>query len=369
MSERLDCVVVGAGVVGLAIARALALAGREVVVLEKASSFGTETSSRNSEVIHAGIYYPAGSLKARLCVTGKHSLYDYCRERGIPHRRIGKIMLAAGEEQMATLRAQKRSARANGVDDLRWLSRQDIAAAEPCVTGIAGLLSPSTGIIDGHAFMLSLVGDVENAGGTMVYRSPVLGGRVGEAGITLDVGGEQGTSVDCTSLVNAGGLHAQALAANLAGFPGDKIPPRHIAVGHYFTLSGAAPFEHLIYPVPEEGGLGIHVTLDVGGQVRFGPDVKWLEEIDYSFDEGRKASFVEAIARYYPDLDAGRLQPGYTGIRPKIAGQGMGFGDFRIDGPRAHGIPGLVNLFGIESPGLTAALAIADTVAAMLHVA
>ncbi len=367
MSERLDCVVVGAGVIGLAIARALALAGREVVVLEQAESFGTETSSRNSEVIHAGIYYPTGSLKARLCVAGKHSLYAYCRERGIPHRRIGKIIVATGEEQLATLRAQKERGNANGVDDLQWLSRQDIAAAEPKIAGIAGLLSPSTGIIDSHALMLSLVGDVENAGGTIVYRSPVLGGRIASHGIVLDVGGEPGTSVICSALVNAGGLHAQALAGNLAGFPGDTIPPRHIAVGHYFTLGGAAPFGHLIYPVPQHGGLGIHVTLDMAGQARFGPDVKWLEEIDYGFDQSRKPLFVEAIARYYPDLDPDRLQPGYTGIRPKIAGEGMGFGDFRIDGPRHHGVEGLVNLFGIESPGLTSALDIADDVAAMLR--
>ncbi len=366
MKERLDCVVVGAGVVGLAIARALALAGREVVVLEKASSFGTETSSRNSEVIHAGIYYPTGSLKARLCVAGKHSLYAYCNERGIPHRRIGKIMLAGSEDHLDILRGQKETARANGVDDLRWLSRQDIAAAEPSVVSAGGLLSPSTGIVDSHALMLSLVGDVENAGGAMVYRSPVLGGRLTETGIAIEVGGEQGTSVECNALVNAGGLHAQALAANLAGLASDKIPPRHIALGHYFTYSGAAPFAHLIYPLPEDGGLGIHVTLDMAGQVRFGPDVKWLEEIDYRFDEARKAKFVKAIKTYYPDLDPDRLQPGYTGIRPKLAGPGMGFADFRIDGPPEHGIPGLVNLFGIESPGLTAALAIAETVAAML---
>ncbi len=366
MSERLDCVVVGAGVVGLAVARALALAGREVVVLERAESFGSETSSRNSEVIHAGIYYPTGSHKARLCVAGKHSLYDYCRERGIPHKRIGKIILAASEDQRAILQAHKDTANANGVDDLRWLSREDIAAAEPKVSSVAGLLSPSTGIIDSHAFMLSLVGDIENAGGTIVYRSPVLGGRLTGDGILIDVGGEQATSVRCAALVNAGGLHAQTLAAKLAGFPGSQIPPRHLAIGHYFVLSGAAPFEHLIYPVPEDGGLGIHVTLDVAGQVRFGPDVKWLEAIDYRFEEARKPGFVEAIKRYYPGLDPGRLQPGYTGIRPKIVGQGMGFGDFRLDGPQHHGAEGLVNLFGIESPGLTSALAIADHVAKML---
>ena len=367
MTERLDCVVVGAGVVGLAIARALALAGREVVVLEKAASFGTETSSRNSEVIHAGIYYPKDSLKARLCVAGKPDLYDYCHERGVPHRRIGKIIVAASEDQIAILQGHERSAIANGVEDLQWLSREDIAAAEPNVAAVTGLLSPSTGIIDVHALMLSFVGDVENAGGTIVYRSPVLGGRVGGDSFVLDVGGNDATSIECATLVNAGGLHAQELAGNLAGFPAEHIPPRHIAVGHYFTYSGPSPFGHLIYPVPEEGGLGIHVTLDMGGQARFGPDVKWLEEIDYSFDETRKPRFVEAIRRYFPDLDPARLQPGYTGIRPKIAGSGMGFGDFRIDGPQAHGIAGLINLFGIESPGLTSALAIADCVAAMLR--
>ncbi|MHA1538290.1 MAG: NAD(P)/FAD-dependent oxidoreductase [Alphaproteobacteria bacterium] len=366
MSERLDCVVVGAGVVGLAVARALALAGREVVVLEQADSFGTETSSRNSEVIHAGIYYPKGSLKARLCVAGRDALYDYCEERGIPHRRIGKIILAVVEDQLATLRANEKSAIANGVDDLRWLNREELGLAEPNVAGIAGLLSPSTGIVDSHALMLNLVGDVENAGGSIVYRSPALGGGIEGASIRLEVGGEPGISVVCTTLVNAGGLHAQKFAGRLAGFPAAQIPPRHIAVGQYFTLSGAAPFEHLIYPVPEDGGLGIHVALDMAGQVRFGPDVKWLEEIDYAFEEARKPKFVEAIRRYYPGLDPARLQPGYTGIRPKLTGKGGGFADFRIDGPQHHGVTGLVNLFGIESPGLTAALAIGDHVAAML---
>jgi len=366
MSERLDCVVVGAGVVGLAIARALALAGREVTVLERADSFGTETSSRNSEVIHAGIYYPPGSLKARHCVAGKHLLYAYCAERGIAHKRIGKIIVATSEAQIARLAEDKARAAANGVDDLDWLSAADIAAMEPAVTATRGLLSPSTGIIDSHTYMLSLLGDLENAGGQAVFRSTVEGGRVTEGGIALRVAGADGAlTVSCALLVNAGGLGAQSLARALGGFPGDHVPALHTAIGHYFTLSGTAPFKRLIYPVPEEGGLGVHVTLDLAGQAKFGPDVKWIDEIDYSFEESRKPIFVDAIRKYYPGLDPDRLQPGYTGIRPKIAGRGAGFGDFRIDGPGDHGVPGVINLFGIESPGLTSALSIADHIATL----
>lgn len=367
MSERLDCIVVGAGVVGLAVARALALAGREVTVLERADNFGTETSSRNSEVIHAGIYYPPGSLKARHCVAGKHQLYRYCEERGIGHRRIGKIIVATSEAQVAQLEEHRKRATANGVDDLQWLSQADVKAMEPDVIAVRGLLSPSTGIVDSHTYMLSLLGDLENAGGQVVFRSQVRSGRIGDT-ISLDVASGEGSAaeimaVDCGLLVNAAGLGAQALAGALDGFPPGHIPARHIAIGHYFTYSGKAPFSRLVYPVPEEGGLGVHVTLDLAGQAKFGPDVKWIEEVDYGFDESRKAAFVEAIRRYYPALDPDRLQPGYTGIRPKVAGPQDGFGDFRIDGPAAHGVPGVINLFGIESPGLTASLSIADHVA------
>jgi len=363
MSERLDCVVVGAGVVGLAVGRALALAGREVTVLERAGSFGTETSSRNSEVIHAGIYYPPGSAKARHCVAGKHRLYAYCAERGIAHRRVGKIIVAATDAQVAQLEQHKARAEANGVGDLEWLSQAEVRAMEPEVLGARGLLSPSTGIVDSHGFMLSLLGDLENAGGQVVFHSAVTGGRLADEGASIDVSGvDGGITVDCALLVNSAGLGAQAVAGALDGFPRERIPTRHIAIGHYFTLSGKAPFGRLVYPVPEEGGLGVHVTLDLAGQAKFGPDVKWIEEVDYSFDESRKAGFVEAIQSYYPGLDPERLQPGYTGIRPKVAGPGDGFGDFRIEGPADHDVPGVVNLFGIESPGLTAALSIAERV-------
>jgi len=364
MSERLDCVVVGAGVVGLAVARALALAGREVTVLERATSFGTETSSRNSEVIHAGIYYPPGSLKARHCVAGKHKLYDYCAGRGIGHRRIGKIIVATSDDQIARLEEDKARATANGVGDLEWLSAAEVHALEPAVIAVRGLISPSTGIIDSHTYMLTLLGDLENAGGHAVFRSTVEGGRLTDSGIELDIAGEDGSlTVGCDLLVNSAGLGAQALAGALEGFPPAHIPARHIAIGHYFTLSGAQPFKRLVYPVPEVGGLGVHVTLDLAGQAKFGPDVKWIDEVDYSFDEGRKPRFVEAIRRYYPDLDPDRLQPGYTGIRPKIAGPNDGFGDFIIEGPADHGVPGVINLFGIESPGLTSSLSIAEHVA------
>jgi len=364
MSEHLDCVVVGAGVVGLAVARALALAGREVTVLERADSFGTETSSRNSEVIHAGIYYPPGSLKARHCVTGKHMLYDYCQERGIAHQRIGKIIVATREEQIARLEDDFARAAANGVDDLEWLSAADVATMEPAVTAARGLLSPSTGILDSHTYMLTLLGDLENAGGQAVFRTTVEGGTVADDGVTLNVAGADGkTTVTCALLVNAAGLGAQAVAGALDGFPAAHIPARHIAIGHYYTYAMKSPFNRLVYPVPEEGGLGVHVTLDLAGQAKFGPDVKWIDEIDYSFDESRKPIFVEAIRRYYPGLDPDRLQPGYTGIRPKIAGPGDGFGDFRIEGPADHGVVGVINLFGIESPGLTSSLSIADHVA------
>lgn len=364
MTDRLDCVVVGAGVIGLAVGRALALAGRDVTVLERADSFGTETSSRNSEVIHAGIYYPPGSLKAKHCVAGKHQLYAYCAERGIAHQRIGKIIVATSDTQMALLEGHRARADANGVGDLRWLSAEEVGAMEPQVVGVAGLLSPSTGIVDSHTFMLSLLGDLENAGGRLVCQTPVERGATTEDGATLRIGGEDGgAAVSCNLVVNAAGLNAQEFAGRLAGFPKREIPARHIAIGHYFTLTGKSPFNHLVYPVPEEGGLGVHVTLDLAGQAKFGPDVKWIDEVDYSFDTERKLAFVEAIRTYYPGLDADRLQPGYTGIRPKVAGQGDGFGDFRIDGPRNHGVPGVINLFGIESPGLTSALSIADDVA------
>ena len=364
--ERIDCAVIGAGVVGLAVARELALAGREVIVLEKADAIGTESSSRNSEVIHAGIYYPAGSLKARLCVTGKHLLYRYCGERGIPHARLGKLLVATTAAEIPTLEGYVRSAAANGVDDLEWLSVEQVAELEPEVRCVAALHSPSTGIVDSHALMQALQGDAENAGATIVFRSPVERGAAGDDGIDLQVGGAEPMAIRCRSVVNCAGLGAPGLAQAIAGLPHARIPRAHFAKGHYFTLAGRSPFRRLIYPMAEAGGLGVHVTLDLAGQARFGPDVAWIDGIDYAFDDRRAGLFYAAIRRYYPGLPDGALQPGYTGVRPKIVGPGEPAADFVIDGPAGHGVAGLVNLFGIESPGLTASLAIAGEVAARL---
>lgn len=362
MSEHVDCVVIGAGVVGLACGAALAAAGREVIVLERAGLIGSETSSRNSEVIHAGIYYQPGSLKARLCRDGKARLYAYCAARGVPHRRLGKIIVGAGPEQDARLEAIRANAAANQVSDLEWLTAADIARLEPEVKGHRALFSPSTGIVDSHALMLALEGDLTTQGGMVVLGADVEGGVCGEDGIMLHVGGAEPMELTARTVVNCAGLHAPALAAKLHGLAPDHVPTAYYAKGHYFRLSGRAPFAHLVYPVPEPGGLGIHLTLDLGGQAKFGPDVSWIDAADYSFDESRFARFVEAIRTYFPALDAERLHADYTGIRPKIASPGMADADFRIDDSGVHGVPGLVNLFGIESPGLTASLAIADEV-------
>lgn len=366
MLERIDCAVIGAGVVGLAVARQLALAGLEVIVLEAASAIGSETSSRNSEVIHAGIYYPPGSLKARLCVAGRHALYRYCEERGVPHARPGKLLVASRDEEVAKLDHYLQTARANGVEDLRRIPVEEARALEPAVKCRAALLSPCTGIIDSHALMQALQGDAQRHGAVVALKSPVLGGEIRERGILLQVGGDDPMDLACETVVNCAGLYAQDVARSIAGVPPETVPPRHLAKGHYFTLSGRCPFRHLIYPVPEPGGLGVHVTLDLGGQARFGPDVAWVDAVDYSFDESRAPAFYAAIRSYWPGLADGALQPGYTGIRPKISGPGAPAADFMILGPRHHGVPGLVNLFGIESPGLTACLAIADYVAQAL---
>ena len=366
MVERLDCVVIGAGVVGLAVARALAIAGREVIVLEAANAIGSETSSRNSEVIHAGIYYQTGSLKARLCVEGKAALYRYAVERHILHRRVGKVIVATSDAQLATLEGYRRQAAENGVGDLYWLDRSDLKAIEPAVEAFRGVFSPSTGIIDSHAFMASLGGDVENAGGSIVLLSPVEGGRVTDEGIELSVGGVEPTTVLCRTVINSAGLRAPDVASGIDGIPAASVPTAYFAKGCYFTLSGKSPFSHLVYPVAEAGGLGVHVTLDMAGQARFGPNVIWQDGVDYSFPEGLREPFAEAIERYYPGLDRGRLQPGYTGIRPKLAPKGAPNADFVIQGPKSHGVPGLVNLFGIESPGLTSSLAIGNYVRMLL---
>jgi L-2-hydroxyglutarate oxidase LhgO len=364
--ETVDAVVVGAGVIGLAVARQWALAGREVLILEAEARFGTQTSARNSEVIHAGIYYPTGSLKARLCVWGKERLYRYCAERGVAHRRIGKLLIAADEGELPALAGYAQRAAANGVP-LQPLTAAGIRRLEPAVRAVAGLYSESTGILDSHGLMLALLGDAERAGATLVTRTPVSAGRIESDGIVLRTGGDAPFELRCRGLVNATGLHARALARRLVGFPAERIPPTFYAKGHYFLLSGRAPFRHLVYPMPDSAGLGIHVTLDLGGQCKFGPDVSgWPATPDYAFESGLEAKFYRAIRRYYPDLPDGALQPGYTGIRPKVTGPTGAAGDFIIQGPAAHGVVGLVNLFGIESPGLTACLAMAEQVLAEL---
>lgn len=363
---ELDAVVVGGGVVGLAVARALALAGREVTLVEAESTIGSHSSSRNSEVIHAGIYYEPGSLKARLCVAGKLALYDYCQRRGVTHERIGKIIVATRDEEVAVLERIERQAKANGVHDLEWLDSARIHALEPAIKAVRGLLSPSTGIIDSHGYMSALRADAEANGAHVVVSTPLLEGRVLSTGFELAFGGVEPFSARCRTLINAAGLRAQEVARSLHGVPSESIPPQHFAKGHYFVLLGRAPFNRLVYPVPVPGGLGVHLTLDLAKQARFGPDVSWLDGVDYSFDERRSDSFYAAIRAYYPALADGALVPGYTGIRAKLGPAGSPAQDFVIQGPAVHGLPGLVNLYGIESPGLTASLALADATLAAL---
>jgi L-2-hydroxyglutarate oxidase LhgO len=374
--ERVETLVIGAGVIGLAVAWRLARAGCEVIVAEAGTQIGAETSSRNSEVIHAGLYYPAGSLKARLCRAGRDALYAYCEARAIPCRRLSKLIVAADEGQEAQFDGIRARAAANGVEDLRLLTGAQARALEPELAGTAALLSPSTGIIDSHALMLSLQGEAQEHGAMLAFGAPVLRGEVIDRGIAVEVGGAAPMTLVCRTLVNAAGLGAWRVARGLAGFPAHAVPPRHLAKGNYYALAGRAPFRRLIYPVPEDGGLGVHLTLDLGGQARFGPDVEWLDvegqgregqggpdaPLDYGVDPARAAPFYAAIRRYWPGLRDGALMPAYSGIRPKLSGPGMPAADFLVQGPEAHGIPGLVNLFGIESPGLTSCLALAETV-------
>ncbi|MSQ20381.1 MAG: NAD(P)/FAD-dependent oxidoreductase [Betaproteobacteria bacterium] len=366
--ETVDTIVIGAGVVGLAIARELAMAGREVIMLEAADGIGTETSSRNSEVIHAGIYYDPGSVKAAMCVAGKRLLYDFCRSHGVPHVNCGKLIVATTNEQIAQLEKIHAQAAANGVNDLRAIPARAAMAMEAALHCVAALHSPSTGIIDSHAFMLALLGDAEAHGAMLVCKSPVLAGAITDAGIELSINGADPMRIRAQAVVNAAGLHAQSLAGRISGFPSAQVPPTHYCKGNYYTLIGRSPFSRLIYPVPEAAGLGVHVTIDLAGQARFGPDVEWIDAIDYRVDPRRADSFYAAIRTYWPDLKDGALQPGYAGIRPKLQPQGAPGRDFVISVPGDHGVRGLVNLFGIESPGLTAALAIARYVRAMLHV-
>jgi L-2-hydroxyglutarate oxidase LhgO len=353
-------------VIGLAAARRLARAGREVIVLEAAEGIGTVTSSRNSEVIHAGIYYAAGSQMARMCVRGKHALYDFCREHGIPHRKCGKLIVATTPSETLKLQSIRAHAQANGVHDLQTLSGVEARALEPALNCDAALLSPSTGIVDSHAFMLALRGDAEATGANCAFHAPLLRGRATSAGFELDVGGEAPITLGCALLVNAAGLAATTVARSIDGMPIELIPPAYLAKGNYFSCSAKAPFSHLIYPVPEPGGLGVHLTLDMAGQARFGPDVEWVDAIDYAVDPARAARFYPAIRRYWPTLPDGALMPSYSGIRPKIVPPAVAVQDFLIQGPRDHGVEGLVNLFGIESPGLTSSLAIADYVAELV---
>lgn len=361
-----DAVIIGAGVIGLAVGRTLASRGLEVVVVDSASAIGTGASSRNSGVIHAGFYYPSGSLKARLCVAGREMLYRYCAAKGIPHRLAGKLVVATTSDEVAILQKYLDRGRANGVDDLRWLEPAEVAQLEPEVRCVGALLSPSTGIIDSHQYLLALQADLEARGGRVVLNSHVTRiGRTGD-GFAIFTGDAAEPGIRCRRVINAAGLHAQGVAATLEGLQRPTIPPQYLARGHYYTLSGKSPFNRLVYPVAEAGGLGIHVTLDLAGTARFGPDVQWLRSIDYRFSEDTREKFAAAIHRYYPALDAGRLQPGYTGIRAKLSGPGEPAADFVIQGTPDHRVPGLVNLYGIESPGLTAALAIAEEVAALL---
>lgn len=361
MADIVDCVVIGAGVVGLAVARELALAGREVLVLEAQDAIGTGTSSRNSEVIHAGIYYPQGSLKARWCVEGKALLYQYCQERGIDHLRCGKLIVATSEAQRAKLQDIARHAAANGVDDLVLLSREEARELEPALECVAALHSPSTGIVDSHGLMLSLQGDLENAGGMVVFNSPLAAARCEDGSIVLRT--EDGTELQAKTVVNAAGLWAPDLARKFEGADLSQLPLAHYAKGNYFTLGGRAPFKQLIYPVPEVGGLGVHLTLDLGGQAKFGPDVQWVESADdLVVDPTRGDAFYAAVRRYWPALQEGTLAAGYAGIRPKITGPGQPDADFVLQGPEVHGAAGLFHLLGIESPGLTSCLAIAKAV-------
>jgi L-2-hydroxyglutarate oxidase LhgO len=362
--DHVDCIVIGAGVVGLAVARALALSGREVIVLEACSAIGTQTSARNSEVIHAGIYYPTGSLKASLCVQGKRLLYDYCQQRNVAHNRLGKLIVATQAHQLGQLQDIRAKAQANGVDDLVLISQSEAQAMEPALQCFGALHSPSTGIVDSHALMLSLLGDLENASGTLVLNTPVALVHTAQAAIELVA--SDGTRLLAKAVINAAGHGATALAATMRGFPAHCVPKQYYAKGSYFNLAGRSPFSRLIYPVPESAGLGVHLTLDMGGQARFGPDVQWVNTPDdLELDAARGDAFYAEVRRYWPQLPDAALIPAYAGIRPKISGPGQASSDFSIQGPQQHGIPGLVHLFGIESPGLTSSLAIGQYVAAM----
>lgn len=360
--DKVECIIVGAGVVGLAIAHQLARAGVEIIVVEAAEDIGTGTSSRNSEVIHAGIYYPANSMMAQMCVSGRQALYAYCDDHGVPYRRCGKLIVATADHENEKLAAIKAHAEANGVEDLQMLSGTEARALEPFLHCTGALLSPSTGIVDSHAYMLALRGEIEDAGGALAFHAPLLHAKANSEGFEIEVGGDAPMTLQCRLLINSAGLGATAVARAITGMPIDLIPTTYYAKGNYFSCSTRAPFSRLIYPVPEPGGLGVHLTIDLGGQAKFGPDVEWVDAIDYTVDPGRAERFYPAIRRYWPALPDGALAPSYAGIRPKIVPPAVARQDFLIQGPDTHGVAGLVNLFGIESPGLTSSLAIADYV-------
>ena len=366
MTEKLDCAVIGGGVVGLAIARRLALLGRQVVLFEAEKSTGLHTSSRNSEVMHAGIHYPTGSLKARLCVQGRRMLADYCQSRGVAWKPIGKIVVAVEETEIEQLEHIKAQAASNGVADLAWLSAAEVRDLDPAVACTRALASPSTGLVDSHGLMRSLSAEAQAAGADIVLASPVVGGTIAPDGIELDIGGSDPGRFHFRTVVNAAGYSAPSVAHTFRGLDPKTIPMAHFAKGHYFVLSGPAPFRRLVYPVPASGGLGIHVALDLAGNVRFGPDATWVDRPDYRFDEGRTDFFYRAVRRYYPALRDGALSPGFVGVRPKLGSADAGFKDFVLQGREAHGVPGLLNLFGIDSPGLTSSLALAEEVARRL---
>ena len=358
-------VVVGAGVVGLAVARALAMQGREVLVLEAGARFGEGVSSRNSEVVHGGLYYPEHSLKAQLCASGRQALYEFCETRHLPFRKCGKWIVARGDEVDRLTQIQSQ-ARKNGVA-LEFMTGPDLTERLPEVIADGALYSPETGIVDSHALMLALLGEIEDAGGQLVCQAPVESVGTTADGYLLQVGGAEPCMLKAEQVVNSAGLTAVSLASRWEGMPTDLVPAQYFARGAYFSYSGQHPFRSLIYPVPEPGGLGIHLTLDMAGQVRFGPDVEWVDALDYGVDPGRAAAFAGSIRQWWPELEADRLQPAYAGIRPKLHGPDQSFADFEISGPDRHDLAGVVHLFGIESPGLTASLAIAQRVAEMLR--
>lgn len=364
----MQAVVIGAGVIGLAVARELALAGHDVVILEAADIIGSGTSSRNSEVIHGGMYYATGSGKARFCVEGRRKLYAFCDSHGVPYRKCGKLMVATSGAETAKIEALHRLGCDNGVEGLTLISGADAMRREPNLSCAAALASAETGILDSHAYMLALQGDLEAAGGAIAFGTPLRRITREASHWAVHFGGRDPGRLEAEIVVNAGGLSAWDVAANTESYPQDLVPARHLAKGSYFTCAGKRAFQTLIYPAPVDGGLGVHLTLDLGGQMKFGPDVEWLGDIDpstidYRVDPRRGESFYAAIRRYWPGLPDGALAAGYSGVRPKLSGPGEAAADFLIDGPARHGLPGLVNLFGIESPGLTSSLAIAGAVA------